>query len=351
MQYLGKQTDGKDIVNIEYLENRVGEFLVPSDILSGGKIKSELMPASVDEILEFDRKSDFPAQGEASKIYVDKQTNLTYRWGGSAYVEISPSIALGESEDTAYRGDRGKTAYDHSQTEHAVTIAGNKISSLGGNVSKETLISDLGISGKYEKPSGGIPKTDLASGVQTSLDKADSAVQPDAISDMETKTHASSTYLSKTDAEGTYLSQNDATDIYLGKTEAGNTYLSKTDAGNTYVKKSGDTMTGSLGSNGYFYSNRYNALGNAPVPALVFNKAGHYAGIGPGSDVSTIAIGLTTDDLAGWYKEIMVLTEYGTVGIGTTNPQAKLDVAGDLRASSMHDDMLATDAMINSLFA
>lgn len=31
--------------------------------------------------------------------------------------------------------------------------------------------------GKYSKPSGGIPKSDLASGVQTSIDKADSAVQ------------------------------------------------------------------------------------------------------------------------------------------------------------------------------
>lgn len=30
---------------------------------------------------------------------------------------------------------------------------------------------------KYEKPSGGIPKTDLASAVQTSLSKADSALQ------------------------------------------------------------------------------------------------------------------------------------------------------------------------------
>ena len=33
------------------------------------------------------------------------------------------------------------------------------------------------VSGKYEKPSGGIPKTDLASDVQTSLGKADSALQ------------------------------------------------------------------------------------------------------------------------------------------------------------------------------
>lgn len=33
------------------------------------------------------------------------------------------------------------------------------------------------VSGFYEKPSGGIPKTDLAEGVQTSLEKADSALQ------------------------------------------------------------------------------------------------------------------------------------------------------------------------------
>ena len=35
----------------------------------------------------------------------------------------------------------------------------------------------IDISGKYEKPSGGIPKSDLASGVQTSLGKADTALQ------------------------------------------------------------------------------------------------------------------------------------------------------------------------------
>ncbi len=33
-----------------------------------------------------------------------------------------------------------------------------------------------GLSGKYEKPAGGIPASDLASAVQTSLGKADSAI-------------------------------------------------------------------------------------------------------------------------------------------------------------------------------
>ena len=49
---------------------------------------------------------------EADKIYVDKSTNITYRWSGSAFVAIGSDLALGETSSTAYRGDRGKIAYD-----------------------------------------------------------------------------------------------------------------------------------------------------------------------------------------------------------------------------------------------
>ena len=72
-------------------------------------------PAYVDDVVEYDSQDDFPETGEDGKIYIAKDTNLTYRWSGSQYVEISPSIALGETSSTAYRGDRGKAAYDHSQ--------------------------------------------------------------------------------------------------------------------------------------------------------------------------------------------------------------------------------------------
>ena len=42
---------------------------------------------------------------EEGKIYVDKTTNLTWRWGGSAYVEISPSLAIGSTASTAAKGN------------------------------------------------------------------------------------------------------------------------------------------------------------------------------------------------------------------------------------------------------
>lgn len=77
-----------------------------------GKVPSSYLPSYVDDVLEYDNKSAFPASGEAGKIYVAKDTNLTYRWSGSAYVEISPSIALGETSSTAYPGNKGKAVTD-----------------------------------------------------------------------------------------------------------------------------------------------------------------------------------------------------------------------------------------------
>ena len=83
--------------------------------LVDGKIPTSQLPGYVDDVLEYTALANFPTTGEAGKIYVATDTNKSYRWSGSAYVEISASIALGETSATAYRGDRGKIAYDHSQ--------------------------------------------------------------------------------------------------------------------------------------------------------------------------------------------------------------------------------------------
>lgn len=59
---------------------------------------------------------------ETGKIYVDLRTNLTYRWGSTVYAPLSSDLALGETSATAYRGDRGKVAYDHSQVRGTGTV-------------------------------------------------------------------------------------------------------------------------------------------------------------------------------------------------------------------------------------
>lgn len=86
-------------------------------------ILSQHMPSYVDDVIEgtlvnnttFNDVNGNPVTPEAGKIYVDTSANISYRWSGTIYAEIGQGLALGETANTAYRGDRGKIAYDHSQ--------------------------------------------------------------------------------------------------------------------------------------------------------------------------------------------------------------------------------------------
>lgn len=86
-----------------------------AELDANGTVPSAQLPSFVDDVIEVADFASLPASGETGKIYVTLNDNITYRWSGSAYVEISSSLALGETDSTAYRGDRGKIAYDHSQ--------------------------------------------------------------------------------------------------------------------------------------------------------------------------------------------------------------------------------------------
>jgi hypothetical protein len=104
------------------------------------KIPSTYLPSYVDDILEYDNLGGFPSPGETGKIYVAKDTNLTYRWSGTAYVEISKSLALGETSSTAFRGDYGTALYDFAQ------------SAIAGGLLKTQIDSKLNKSDKYLAP-------------------------------------------------------------------------------------------------------------------------------------------------------------------------------------------------------
>ena len=97
-----------------------------AELDGNGTVPAAQLPSYVDDVVEYANLAAFPGTGESGKIYVALDTLLTYRWSGSAYVEISQSLALGETSTTAYRGDRGKIAYDHTfltNNPHSVTKA------------------------------------------------------------------------------------------------------------------------------------------------------------------------------------------------------------------------------------
>lgn len=109
-----------------------------------GKVPASQLPAYVDDVLEFASASNFPVTGESGKIYITADTNLTYRWTGTGYGVISQSLALGETSSTAYRGDRGKMAFDH------ITVTGNPHSTslydvalIGNDTDRDLIINGV----------------------------------------------------------------------------------------------------------------------------------------------------------------------------------------------------------------
>ena len=110
-----------------------------AELDANGKVPAAQLPSYVDDVLEYNGTSAFPATGEDGKIYVDTATNKTYRWSGTQYVEISQSLALGETSSTAYAGDKGKEAHDLAEAalpkaggtmSGAIAMGGNKITGL-----------------------------------------------------------------------------------------------------------------------------------------------------------------------------------------------------------------------------
>ena len=109
-----------------------------AELDSGGKVPAAQLPSYVDDVVEgylssgkFYKESAHTTEiaGESGKIYIDITSGKTYRWSGTAYVVVSETLALGETASTAYRGDRGKTAYDHSLAAHAPANAEQNVQS------------------------------------------------------------------------------------------------------------------------------------------------------------------------------------------------------------------------------
>lgn len=147
---------------------------------SSGMIPTSQLPSYVDDVLEYAKLSGFPSPGETGKIYVAKDTNRTYRWSGTTYVEISKSLALGTTSSTAYRGDYGNAAHAHAVTNKGAATTGsessNQTPAFGATFSVSQVVSNAeGHVTSQTTRTVKIPDavaTTTASGLMSSTDKS-----------------------------------------------------------------------------------------------------------------------------------------------------------------------------------
>ena len=92
----------------EYLE-AIDEYLDTKADLVNGKVPASQLPSYVDDVLEFQDIEHFPATGELGKIYVALDTNETYRWSGSTYIQVgggAPQLIATKVVDTNSADDQ-----------------------------------------------------------------------------------------------------------------------------------------------------------------------------------------------------------------------------------------------------
>lgn len=146
------------------LNSKVQQFInskgAPNGLASlneSGVIPSTQLPSYVDDVVEVAAFSNLPSKGESGKIYIVASTNIQYRWSGTAYVEISKSIALGETSSTAYPGDKGKATTDvvnslsdtlvndvlvAQSNQNSVSLTIKSITKTTANKDKQLLLAD-----------------------------------------------------------------------------------------------------------------------------------------------------------------------------------------------------------------
>lgn len=76
--------------------------------LESGKVPASQLPSYVDDVVEAANFGALPGTGETGKIYVTLADNKSYRWSGSAYVEIASSPQLASQAEAETGADNAK---------------------------------------------------------------------------------------------------------------------------------------------------------------------------------------------------------------------------------------------------
>lgn len=113
---------------------------------SDGKVPAAQLPSYVDDVLEYATQGGFPTTGETAKIYIALDTNKTYRWSGSVYVEISP---VAGNADSATKLATPRTISLSGDLTGSVSFDGTADVSISTNISAGAVTLGTDTSGNY----------------------------------------------------------------------------------------------------------------------------------------------------------------------------------------------------------
>jgi hypothetical protein len=99
---------------ISSTEKGAANGVAPLD--SSAKIDALYLPSYVDDVLEFVNLAAFPNPGETGKIYIALDTNITYRWSGSTYIQITSGAVA------SVNGQTGVVILDSDDLNHEQAV-------------------------------------------------------------------------------------------------------------------------------------------------------------------------------------------------------------------------------------
>lgn len=188
---------------------------------SNGHVPTSQLPSYVDDVIEgyyntadnkFYEEDTYTTEitPEEGKIYVDLSTEKTYRWSGSAYVQINAGLALGETSGTAYEGNKGKANADNIATIQGLIPASattsNKLATEADIPAVSNFIEKSSTAGLV-KNDGTIDTTTYVSDITGKADKVASATSGnfaglDANGNLTDSGSKASDFLTSTDVSG-----------------------------------------------------------------------------------------------------------------------------------------------------
>ncbi|GGH78082.1 hypothetical protein HNQ91_003955 [Filimonas zeae] len=132
-----KVGDDVDLSEVEKLTNRnIANGYAGLD--ASGLLPSSILPSYVDDVIERASLAAMPATGETGKIYVTLDSNKTYRWSGSTYIEISASPG---STDAI---PEGSLNLYHTAARVAATPLTGLAAGTGTPVASDTVLTGFG---------------------------------------------------------------------------------------------------------------------------------------------------------------------------------------------------------------